>query len=136
MIVREVLLSDPRVLAADSPAREVAELLLRPNVKSVLVVDGETLVGCVTVEAIVRAVASGVDVRTVAARELSETDVTTIPPEASLDEALRLMTEHGLERLPVTEDGRLVGVLAREPILRRLAEDEAPSEDDEPLGYR
>ena len=42
-----------------------------------------------------------------------------------LDEALHLMAERDLERLPVTEDGRLLGVLPREPVVRRLAEDEA-----------
>jgi CBS domain-containing protein len=34
------------------------------------------------------------------------------------------MAEHGMERLPVVEDGRLLGVLPREPVARRLAEDE------------
>ena len=136
MIVRDALLSDPRVLAADAPAREAAELLLRPNVKSALVVDGGQLLGCITVEAIVRAVASGADVRSLAVGELCEREVSTIGPDARLDEALRLMAERGLERLPVTEDGRLVGVLARERVVRRLAEDEAPATDDEPLGYR
>ncbi len=136
MIVREALVSDPRVLAADAPARAAAELLLRPNVKSALVVDGDRLVGCVSVEGIVRAVAAGADLRTLPVEAICERDVTTIAPDAPLDQALRLMGERDLERLPVMEDGRLVGVLPREPLLRRLAEDEAPSEDDESLGYR
>jgi CBS domain-containing protein len=42
----------------------------------------------------------------------------------ALDEALHLMAEQGLERLPVVENGRLLGVLLREPVARRLAEDE------------
>jgi CBS domain-containing protein len=50
--------------------------------------------------------------------------VRTVGPDASLDEALHLMAEHGLERLAVTEDGRLLGVLPREPLVRRIAEDE------------
>ncbi|MDQ3889403.1 MAG: CBS domain-containing protein [Actinomycetota bacterium] len=136
MIVREALVSDPRVLAADAPARAAAELLLRPNVKSALVVDGDRLVGCVSVEGIVRAVAAGADLRTLPVEAICERDVTTIAPDAPLDQALRLMGERDLERLPVMEDGRLVGVLPREPLLRRLAEDEAPSEDDESFGYR
>ena len=40
------------------------------------------------------------------------------------------MAEHDLERLPVTEDGRLLGVLAREPLVRRLAKDEASADSD------
>ena len=57
MIVREALVSDPRVLQADASVREAAELLTRPNVKSALVADGDRLVGCVTTESIVGAVA-------------------------------------------------------------------------------
>lgn len=136
MIVREALVSDPRVLAADALLREAAELLLRPNVRSALVVDGDRLVGCVTLEAIARAVAAGADVRELTVAEACEADVTTIDPETPLDEALHVMVERGLDRLAVTEDGRLVGVLPREPVLRRLAEEEAPPPDDEPLGAR
>lgn len=124
MIVREALVADPRVVRADASVREVAELLTRPHVRSALVVDGERLVGCVTTETIVAAVARGADIGSLAAGDLADTEVTTIAPDASLDDALHLMAERGLERLPVTEDGRLVGVLPREPVVRRLAEDE------------
>ena len=134
MIVREALVSDPRVLPSDAPLREAAALLLRPHVRSALVVDGERLVGCVTLEAIARAVAGGADVRELRVSDVCEADVATIGPETPLDEALHLMVERGLERLAVTEDGRLVGVLPREPVLRRIAEDEAPPAEDESLG--
>lgn len=136
MIVREALVSDPRVLPANALLRDAAALLLRPNVRSALVVDGDHLVGCVTVEAIARAVAAGSDVRELTVAAVCEPDVTTIGPETPLDEALHLMVERGLDRLAVTENGRLVGVLPREPVLRRLAEDEAPPPDDEPLAVR
>ena len=129
MIVREAIVADPRVLAAGATAQEAAELLTRPQVRSALVVDGDRLVGCVTTEAIVAAVARGADLRSLTAAEIADPDVTTIEPDAPLDEALHLMGERGLERLPVTEDGRLLGVLPREPSVRRLAEDEAPRID-------
>jgi CBS domain-containing protein len=40
------------------------------------------------------------------------------------------MAEGDLERLPVVENGRLLGILPREPLVRRLAEDEAPREPE------
>jgi CBS domain-containing protein len=124
VIVREAIVSDPRVLPADAPAREAAELLTHPQVLSALVTDGDRLVGRVTVDTIVAAVARGVDMSAATARDVSEPDVASVPPDMPLDEALHLMSEEGLERLPVTEDGRLLGVLPREPVVRRLAEDE------------
>ena len=124
MIVREALVPDPRVLAAHAGAREAAELLTHPHVRNALVVEGDRLLGCVTLESIVRAVARGVDLLTATARDVCDPDVTTVSPDLPLGEALHLMAEQGLERLPVTDDGRLLGVLPREPTVRRLAEDE------------
>jgi CBS domain-containing protein len=124
VIVREALVSDPRVVSADAGAREAAELLTHPQVESALVTDGERLLGCVTLESIVAALARGVDLLSATVRDVCETDVKTVGPDMPLDEALHLMAESGLERLPVTEDGRLLGVLQREPVARRLAEEE------------
>jgi CBS domain-containing protein len=124
VIVREALVSDPRVLSADAGAREAAELLTHPNVRSVLVIDGEQLLGSVTLESIVAAAARGVDLLAAKVRDVCEPETDTVPPDMPLDEALHLMADRGLERLPVTEDGRLLGVLQREPVARRLAEDE------------
>jgi predicted transcriptional regulator len=126
VIVREALVTDPRVLAADASAREAAELLTHPQVRSALVTDGDRLLGYVTLESIVAAVARGTDLLSATVRDVCDTDVTTVPPDMPLGEALHLMAEEGLERLPVTENGRLLGVLPREPVARRLAEDESP----------
>jgi CBS domain-containing protein len=130
VIVREALLH-PRVLESPTPAQEVAELLVKPHVESVLVVDGERLVGCVTTRRIVEAVAEGRDLRELTAGDLCDEDVTTVGPDTPLEEALHLMAARGLERLAVTENGRLLGVLPREPVVRRLAEDEPPPAEDE-----
>jgi CBS domain-containing protein len=132
VIVREALMADPRVVQAGADAREAAELLTHPQVTSVLVADGDILVGCISAESVVAAVARGLDLRSATARELADRDVATVAPDLPLDEALYRMAELDLERIAVTEDGRLLGVVAREPIARRLAEDEPPPplEDD------
>ena len=119
-------MSDPRVLQAGRSAREAAELLTHPHVSNVLVADGERLVGCIGAENIVAAVAKGLDLRSATARDLADPDIVTVPPDLPLDQALHRMAELDVERLPVTEGGRLLGVVSREPIARRLAEDEPP----------
>jgi CBS domain-containing protein len=127
VIVREALLPDPRVLQAAAAAREAAELLTHPQVSSVLVADGDRLLGCIGSEDIVAAVARGLDLRTATAEEVADANIVTISPDLPLDEALHRMAELDVERLPVTDDGRLLGIVAREPIARRLAEDEPPA---------
>jgi CBS domain-containing protein len=133
VIVREALLH-PRVLEADTPVQEVAALLVKPHVESVLVVEGDRLVGCATRSEIVAAVAEGRDLRDLSAGDLCDPDVTTVGPDTPLEDALHLMADRGLERLAVTENGRLLGVLPREPVVRRLAEHEPPAEDEEGEG--
>jgi CBS domain-containing protein len=120
-------MSDPLVLQAGAGAREAAELLTHPQVTSVLVADGARLLGCITAENVVAAVAKGLDLQTAAARDVADGDIETISPDVPLDAALHRMAELDVERLPVTEDGRLLGIVAREPIARRLAEDEPPA---------
>ena len=120
-------MTDPRVLQAGAAAREAAELLTHPQVSSVLVADGDRLLGCIGAEDIVAAVARGLDLRTATAEEVADANIVTISPDLPLDEALHRMAELDVERLPVTDDGRLLGIVAREPIARRLAEDEPPA---------
>ena len=131
MIVRHALVADPLVLQAGTPVREVAAVLTKPNVVHVLVVDDDTLVGSVTEEAVVAAVAEGLDLRELTAGDLADPDFPTVGPDTPLDEAILLMGETSLERMAVVEDGRLLGILPREPVVRRLAEDEPPPEPDE-----
>ena len=50
-----------------------------------------------------------------------------------LDEAFRELEEQDFERVPVVEDGRLVGIISRTVLQRRLAEDEPPQESATPL---
>jgi CBS domain-containing protein len=78
----------------------------------------------VTKEAVVAAVAADRDLRNLAVWELADSDVPSVSPGVPLDEALILMAEGGHERLAVVEDGKLLGILPREPVVRRLAEDD------------
>lgn len=131
MNVREAIVSDPRVVQAGAGVREAAELLTHPNVRSVLVVDGERLIGCVTPESVVAALAAGSDLATATAGDVADGNVEVVGPDQPVDEALRLMSEHDLERIAVVEEGRFLGVLARGPLLRRLAEDEPAAPESE-----
>jgi CBS domain-containing protein len=106
-------------------------VLTNPQVVHVLVADGDRLVGTVGQERIVAAVAEGRDLRELTAGDLADPDLPTGDPDTPLDEALVLMGQHGLDRVAVVEGGRLLGVLPREPVVRRLAEDEPPPDQQQ-----
>jgi len=52
---------------------------------------------------------------------LMSANVVSIAPSAELTEAAGLMRKHGVKRLPVVENGRLVGIVARADLLKLLA---------------
>ena len=129
--VRDAMVVDPPQLGGDASAQEAGEALGRPEVRAVFVTDDGRLLGVVTRKTLVREiVAAGRDPRGTQLREIAEVPLNTIGPELPLDEAFRFLEEHDLDRVPVLEDGRLVGVLSRAVLQRRLAEDEPPAEDE------
>ena len=131
-LVREAMVPEPRTLAAGATAQEAGELLLRPEVRAVFVCRDERLVGVVTRKTLVReVVAAGRDPRATPVAEIVEPPNYTIGSDMDVDDAFRFLEEHDLERVPVVEDGRLVGVLSRAVLQRRLAEDEPPEEPEE-----
>jgi CBS domain-containing protein len=131
--VRDAMVPEPRTLRGESPAQEAGELLSRPQVRAVFVCEADKLVGVVTRGTLVRdVVAAGRDPRTTPVREIAEPPRHTLDPELLLDEAFQFLEDEDLERVPVTEEGRLVGVLSRSALQRRLAEDEPPPLDEDP----
>jgi CBS domain-containing protein len=128
--VRDAMVPEPRVLDGAASAQEAGELLARPEVRAVLVCENGRLVGVITRKTLVReVVAAGRDPRTTTAGEIAEEPIFTLEAETPLEEAFRALEERDLERVPVTDGGRLVGVLSRSVVQRRLAED-APAEEE------
>jgi CBS domain-containing protein len=129
-LVREAMLIEPRTLGVDATAQEAGELLAKVDVRAVFVCDDERLVGVVTRKTLVReVVAPGRDPRTARLGEIAEKPHYTFAAESSADEAFRFMEEKDAERVPVVDNGRLVGVLSRVVLQRRLAEDEPLEEE-------
>jgi CBS domain-containing protein len=131
-LVRDAMVAGPAVLEADASAQEAGHQLDRPEVRAVLVCDEGRLVGVITRKTLVReVVAAGLDPRTTRVAGIAEDPIFTLEAGTPLDEAFRALEERDLERVPVTDAGRLVGVLSRSVVQRRLAEDEPPPEQDQ-----
>ncbi len=126
--VRDAMVPDPLALEAGASAREAGEALTRPEVRAVLVCEQGILVGVITRKTLVReVVARGLDPRTTTLREIAEVPNATVDPEMPLAAAFAFLEDGDFERVPVVEQGRLVGVLSRSSVRRRLAEDEPPA---------
>ena len=129
---RDAMIADPPTLEPAATAQQAGELFDRPEVRAVLVCDDGLLSGVVTRKTLVREiVARGRDPRSTALHEIAEPPAHTVDADTDLDDAFRFLEEHDLDRVPVVEGGRLVGVLSRAVVQRRLAEDEPRADDDE-----
>ena len=122
--IRGVMTSNPRTVEADKPVADAAKLMRDEDVGLAPVVEGDRLVGTLTDRDIaIRVVAEGKDPASTTVREVASTEVVTVKPEQDLDEALRLMAEHQVRRVPVVEeDGRLIGVVAQADVARQSDE--------------
>jgi CBS domain-containing protein len=131
-LVRDAMVPDPHSLDGGASAQEAGEALMRPEVRAVLVCDDGRFAGVITRKTLVRdVVARGRDPREVTLREIAEPPNATIDSGTPLTEAYAFLEEQDYERVPVVDDGRLVGVLSRAGVQRRLAEDEPPLDGDE-----
>ena len=128
--VRDAMVPEPGTLDATASAQEAGERLSDPAVRAVLVSQDGNLVGVITRKTLVsQVVAAGRDPKATRAGEIAEPPLYTVDAALSLEDAFRELEEHDLERVPVVEDGRLVGVLSRSVVLRRLAEDDPPPDE-------
>jgi CBS domain-containing protein len=132
-LVRDGMVSDPVALSADATAQEAGEHLGRPDVRAVLVVDeGGLLLGIVTPSSLVEhVVAAGLDPGSTPVSAAVAVPPLVLDADQPLDDGYRLLEEAEVERAPVVEQGRLVGVLSRSVVQRRLAEDEPEAEEVE-----
>ena len=129
-VVRDAMVSEPTSLADDASAQDAGRCFAEsPETRAVFVHTGDgTLVGVITRKTLVReVVAAGLDPRSVRLGTIAEPPLFTLDASMPLDEAFRMLEERDLERVPVVEGGRLVGVLSRAVVQRRLAEDEPPA---------
>jgi CBS domain-containing protein len=119
--VRDLMTSNPQTVEPDAPVAEAAKLMKQEDVGIVPVVEGDRLVGTLTDRDIaVRVVAEGKDPQSTRVSEIASSDLVTIDPQQDLDEALRLMAQHQVRRLPVVEeDGKLVGIVAQADVARQ-----------------
>jgi CBS domain-containing protein len=134
-VVRDAMVPEPTMLGDGASAQDAGRLFAEnPEVRAVFVCqDDGRLVGVITRKTLVReVVAAGRDPRDVQLRDIAEPPVFTLAAALPLDEAFHTLEERDLERVPVVEEERLVGVLSRAVVQRRLAEDEPPEPEPDP----
>ncbi|MDA2811563.1 CBS domain-containing protein [Nocardiopsis sp. RSe5-2] len=111
--VREVMTTPPYTVAPGTPLRDVARIMRDKEVGDVLIAQDGRLHGLVTDRDItVRCVAEGADCSTETVDRSFTGQTVTVGPDTRVTEAVRLMREHSIRRLPVVEEDRPLGVVS------------------------
>ena len=125
MKVKELMTQDPATLGPNATIGEAATLMKQEDCGSIPIVDDGRLVGIVTDrDIVVRAIAAGKEPKRTRISEIMSADPITVRPDDSVDDAEQAMRERQVRRLPVVEDGRLVGIIVTAQLARNESERE------------
>jgi CBS domain-containing protein len=107
LLVREVMVRRPKTLPADASVADLREQFTNPRVQTALLADGGGFAGAIAPSELPDDAPE-----TEGARSYARLDVPTLPPDATMADALALMDSRGDHRLVVVDgDGSLVGLL-------------------------
>jgi CBS domain-containing protein len=113
LAIREIMTVNPICLAADTLIADPARKMKEHNIGDVVVEKNGKLCGIVTDrDIVVRAVAESKDASKTNLESICSKDVTSLGPDQTDEEAVQLMKEKALRRLPVVQNGKVVGIVS------------------------
>ncbi len=122
--IRYLMTASPTSCEPSTTIADAAKVMAQEDVGPIPIVEGGSLVGIVTDrDLVVRALAEGRDPNSTTIGEIASGDLVTVEPDTDLDEALQIMGQQQVRRLPVVEGGSLVGIVAQADIARAIDEE-------------
>jgi CBS domain-containing protein len=112
-LVRDVMSVDPMTFGSDTPVRQAARAMRDRDIGDVLVVDGDKVRGIVTDrDIVVRGLADRDDLSGCRLQDVCSENLVTAGPDEDADVAITRMRDNAVRRIPVVDDGRVVGVMS------------------------
>ena len=119
LLVRDAMVTNVKTVRVDDSVLDAVKKMNKFRIGSIIVVSGDRPVGIITERNILqRVVESGIDPMVIKAREIMSAPLITIESHVPLEEAARLMVRHGVKKLPVVDDGKLVGMITTSDLVR------------------
>jgi len=119
VIVKEAMKTNLVMVEPTTTVLEAAKLMKKNRIGNVLVVEKKQPVGILTESDILKkVVAEGKNASDVLVEEVMSTPVVVADPYISLEEAMKTMGKCNIRRLPVIENGELIGVITQKDISR------------------
>lgn len=116
MLVRQIMNRDVVIAKPEATLKEASEVMAKFHIGSLVISDGEKIFGILTSSDILKAIASGKDVGKTLIDNVMTKNVITIEPDKDIEAAVDLMVQNKIKKLPVVDQGRLVGVITASDI--------------------
>ena len=111
MQVRDVMTPSVVTVSREDSAETAAKIMGRHGIGAVPVVSGEEICGILTDRDIVlRCISNGKDPKNCKAEEIMTSSVVKVSPDASVDQLAKEMCRNQIRRVPVVQEGHLVGM--------------------------
>lgn len=111
--LRNVMTADPLLLQKTSTIDEAALAMKGQDIGDVLVMDGDDLCGILTDrDIVVRAVAEGRNPKEAKVGDIASTGLATLSPDDPVSDAVEILRERAVRRIPIVENGTPVGIVS------------------------
>lgn len=111
--VREVMTKDPITLPSSAKIVEAARAMRDADVGNIIVYDNDEVTGIITDrDIVVRIIAEGQDPNGATVGDAATRGVKTLSPDDQAGEAIKLMRQGAIRRIPIVENNRPVGIVA------------------------
>ena len=124
--IRDVMTQNPECVSGDTTVADAAKLMRDKDFGGVLCQDGDQVSGFLTDRDIaVRVVAEGRDPNSTTVSDVATTDLHTLSPDDSVEDAIELVRKHNVRRVPVIEGAKPVGIVSIGDLALERDEDSA-----------
>ena len=108
---------------ADCPLDDLIAILAKRRIGTVVVVDrNQQVIGIVSERDIIRHLSTGGATADTLTKNIMKSKVITVESNITSAQLMQLMTEHRIRHLPITRDGKLVGIVSIGDVVKRLLE--------------
>jgi CBS domain-containing protein len=125
--IRDIMCKDPETIARNRSVREAAEIMKERGIGDVLVIEEDgRLCGIVTDrDLVVRGLAEGRDPDETPIGDLCSGTIVTLEPDAGIEEAVSMMRDRAIRRIPIVDHGNPVGIVSIGDLARERDPDSA-----------
>lgn len=110
MHVKEIM-KKVKTLKGDVSLREAAKFMAGNAISCVIIMDDGEMKGIVTERDVLKLVSKDTSVLDKPVKDVMSSEIITISADSYIDDAAELMTKHKIKKLPVMDDGKLVGII-------------------------